>query len=448
MKGTSTDGARYISEAMRMGASLVFTDVPQKEPSSSVLYIRDLRRKAPQLLNTFHRNPVENLLCIGVTGTNGKTTVVRLTSSIFEQAGHSIISLGTIDNRLAGEVMPSRLTTPDPVELMDLIRRGVQKGCNVLIMEVSSHALDQDRVSAIPFNRALFTNLTRDHMDYHRDFEEYFQAKKKLFTQFMDKKGIAVINADSDYGRRLMHELSCPIVSFSQSNRKEAGPDIDLTLEHKKLSLEKTDLAVHYKGKEHAFTSNLFGNINLENLMAVIALGFSLDIAPDSIDRGICDVQVSGRNEVFSLPGGAVAVVDYAHTPDALERVLLSMRSVLNGKVVCVFGCGGDRDRSKRSEMGRITQELSDIAIVTNDNPRLEDPEVIIGDILAGMKHPDKVEIYPDRAVAIKKCLDRLEPGDCGIIAGKGHEDYQINGAEKSHFSDREQIEKWIREHK
>ena len=447
MKGTSTDGARYIPEAVRRGASLVLTDVPQKSPQSFVIYIEDLRMKASILLNAFYHNPVEKLLSIGVTGTNGKTTVVRLVTSIFEQSGRRVISLGTIDNRLGGETTPSRLTTPDQVELMDLIRRGVRKGCDVLVMEVSSHALDQDRVSAIPFNRALFTNLTRDHLDYHSGFEDYYKAKKKLFTRFMHGEGMAVINADSDYGKRLMSELNGPVMSFSRMNRKESAPDTDLTLERSDLSLKKTELTINYRNDEHTFKSNLLGSINLENLLAAVTLGFSLDIAPADISRGIRHVQVPGRNEVFYLPGGAMAIVDYAHTPDALERVLASIRPAVDGKVGCVFGCGGDRDRSKRPEMGKIAQKLSDFAIITNDNPRFEDPEVIIGDILSGMINPDKAEIFPDRATAIRECLDRLQPGDCGIIAGKGHEDYQINGAERSHFSDQEQIEQWMKGH-
>ncbi|MFC1585180.1 UDP-N-acetylmuramoyl-L-alanyl-D-glutamate--2,6-diaminopimelate ligase [Fibrobacterota bacterium] len=446
MKGSATDGSCFISEAISRGACLVLTDSHEKRQDDQVIYIQDLRKKAPFILNTFFGDPIARLQCTGVTGTNGKTTVARLAASVFQARGHKVISLGTIDNSIDGEFMPARLTTPDPVELMTLIQQGVQKGCDILVLEASSHALDQDRLSAISFSRAVFTNLTQDHLDYHKNFEDYFQAKKKLFADLLDGKGVAVINADSSYGRRLLEELSCSRFTFSQENRETAGPEVDLTLEHHEISLQGTKLKVMYRSREYTFMSKLIGRINLENLLAVIALGFSLDMTHEEIGRGIYAVRVPGRNEVIALPNGAIAMVDYAHTPDALKRVLSSVREIVPGSLVCVFGCGGDRDRSKRGIMGKTVEELSDLALVTSDNPRTEDPNDIIKEILGGFEHPEKTKVCPDRAGAIKMCLERLKPGDCGVIAGKGHEDYQIIGMEKRHFSDREQVMEWVKE--
>jgi UDP-N-acetylmuramoyl-L-alanyl-D-glutamate--2,6-diaminopimelate ligase len=313
-------------------------------------------------------------------------------------------------------------------------------------MEVSSHALSQDRVRGVLFARAIFTNLTRDHMDYHRDFEEYYQAKKRLFTSYLRPGGIAILNLDSDRGAQLSRELSCDKLTFSRGkNRKPEAASADVMLTQSALTLSGTEFEVAFRGVPFKFRSKLVGTINLENLLAAVTLGFSLGFDAATIDKGIRDVTVTGRNQVFSLPNQAFAVVDYAHTPDALERVLLSLRPLTSGKLLCLFGCGGDRDRTKRPIMGGIAVERADMVFLTSDNPRTEDPLAILAEVAAGMKDKSKASIIPDRREAIRAALGSLDAGDCLLIAGKGHEDYQIIGKEKRHFSDQEEILAWTK---
>ncbi|MEO7426237.1 MAG: UDP-N-acetylmuramoyl-L-alanyl-D-glutamate--2,6-diaminopimelate ligase, partial [Fibrobacteria bacterium] len=308
-----------------------------------------------------------------------------------------------------------------------------------LSMEVSSHALSQDRIRGVFFARAIFTNLTRDHMDYHRDFEDYYQAKKRLFTSYLRPGGIAVLNLDSEQGARLNRELACGKMTFSRS---DATADVVLT--GSDLDLNGTRFQVSFRGVPFGFASKLVGAINLENLLAAVALGFSLGLEAETIGQGIRNVTVTGRNQVFPLPGSGFAVVDYAHTPDALERVLLSLRPLTRGDLVCLFGCGGDRDRTKRPIMGGIAAEWADRAFLTSDNPRTEDPQAILAEVAAGIGDKSKVVIVPDRREAIRRALSSLGPDDCLLIAGKGHEDYQIIGKEKRHFSDQEEITEWV----
>lgn len=456
LAGAKDDGARYAGEALGRGAAAVITDGEAHIGSGSALASGEvvrypaLRSRVGLLFDAWHGHPSLHMLAVGVTGTNGKSTITRLASSILKAAGRKPITLGTISYQIGDEEIPSDLTTPGPDAFFSMLAMGRDRGCDALAMEVSSHALSQDRVRGVRFARAVFTNLTRDHMDYHKDFEDYFQAKRRLFSEHLREDGMAILNVDDAYGARLARELGAPRLTFTRGKAGESSGGAlgdkmaDVVLIDSRMSLSGTDFEVAYRGATHGFSSRLVGGINLENLLAAVTLGFSLDLGRDAIARGIADVTVPGRNQVFGLRGGAFAVVDYAHTPDALERVLHSLRPLTPGRLVCLFGCGGDRDRTKRPIMGGIAARLADRVFLTSDNPRTEDPGAILEEILGGIGGKDKVRVNADRREAIREALDSLGAGDCLLVAGKGHEDYQILGTEKRHFSDQEEIAAWM----
>jgi UDP-N-acetylmuramoyl-L-alanyl-D-glutamate--2,6-diaminopimelate ligase len=454
LKGAHDDGSRYVADVISRGAAAVLSEgnshpalegATEPHPGAEIIPAPGLRAHVGDLFNAWYRRPADAMDTVAVTGTNGKSTITKLTSGLLKAAGRKVISLGTISYDIDGEALPSSLTTPGPDEFFAMLRAGADKGCTALSMEVSSHALSQDRVRGVLFSRAIFTNLTRDHMDYHKDFEDYYQAKKRLFTSYLRPGGMAILNLDSDAGVRLNRELDCERMTFSRGETG-AAPGLqtaDVVLTKSDLSLSGTNFEVAFRGVPFRFRSRLVGNINLENLLAAVTLGFSLGFSADVIDKGIRDVTVMGRNQVFGLPRNAFAVVDYAHTPDALERVLISLRPLTKGKLVCLFGCGGDRDRTKRPIMGGIAAERADRAFLTSDNPRTEKPEAILAEVMGGIDDKTKVTVVQDRREAIRQALDSLEAGDCLLIAGKGHEDYQIIGKEKKHFSDQEEILVW-----
>lgn len=476
LQGAKEDGSRYAGEALARGAAAVLSEGGAPAGSGSatasgeVIHVPGLRALVGPLFDAWHGHPSRGMLSVAVTGTNGKSTITKLTAALLKAAGKRTISLGTISYEVGDRSFPSDLTTPGPDAFFGLLAEGRMQGCQALAMEVSSHALSQDRIRGVAFARAIFTNLTRDHMDYHKDFEDYFQAKKRLFTEYLRPDGVAILNVDSAYGARLAAELACPRLTFSRGRVADPSIDADaaagagsrsagaagagkpamstvadVVLTDSSLSLSGTAFAVAYQGGVHRFDSRLVGGINLENLLAVVTLGFSLGLDRDTIAQGIADVTVPGRNQVFGLPGGAFAVVDYAHTPDALERVLASLRPLTPGRLVCLFGCGGDRDRTKRPIMGAIAVRLADRVYLTSDNPRTEDPKAILAEIRAGMAEGGaKVAEVADRREAIRQALGSLGGGDCLLIAGKGHEDYQILGKVKQHFSDQEEIAAWM----
>jgi UDP-N-acetylmuramoyl-L-alanyl-D-glutamate--2,6-diaminopimelate ligase len=456
LKGAHDDGSRYVADVIARGAAAVLSEgnshpalegATEPHPGAEIIPCPGLRARVGDLFNVWYGRPAETMETVAVTGTNGKSTITKLTAGLLKAAGRKVISLGTISYDIDGEALPSNLTTPGPDEFFTMLRAGADKQCTALSMEVSSHALSQDRVRGVLFSRAIFTNLTRDHMDYHADFEDYYQAKKRLFTSYLRPGGMAILNLDSDEGVRLNGELSCARMTFSRgltaSPDSAQAPLADVTLLKSELTLSGTNFEIAFRGGAYRFRSRLVGNINLENLLAVVALGFSLDLDAAVIDKGIRDVTVIGRNQVFSLPNRAFAVVDYAHTPDALERVLISLRPLTKGRLVCLFGCGGDRDRTKRPIMGGIAADRSDRAFLTSDNPRTENPDAILAEVMGGVKDKTKLALVPDRREAIRSALDSLSEGDCLLIAGKGHEDYQIIGKEKRHFSDQEEILVW-----
>ncbi len=441
--GAAFDGRHFIDEALDKGAAAVLTE-PGGVASGNrpLIEVPGLSGKVAELFDAWYGFPARDLQCVAVTGTNGKTTTALLSASILQAAGRKPMYFGTIHYDIGGEILPASLTTPGPEEFYALLRKGVDKGCDAVVMEVSSHSLHQNRIAGMAFDRALFTNLTQDHLDYHADMESYFQAKSLLFSRHLRAGGQAVINLDSTYGARLVKEMGLSSVTFTQTPAETA----DIRLLDSSLSLEGTRFRVAAPGGEAEFSSCLVGRINLENLLGAVSLGFSLGMATETIAEGIRNVTVPGRNEILKLKNGAFAVIDYAHTPDALERVLRSLKPLTPGRLVCLFGCGGDRDRGKRPQMGRIAEDNADITAVTSDNPRTEDPDTIIREILSGMQKPEAAVVVSDRKAAISRCLAMLGAGDCLLIAGKGHEDYQIIGKERRHFSDREQVIGWMAE--
>ncbi len=444
LQGTKENGFAYAEQAVAAGASAVlYEGQPQEIPRHwkvPTLNLPSLRPIAAAMMHALHDFPGHRLFNVGVTGTNGKTTITRLISALLASAGHKTIRLGTIDYAFGDEILPSPLTTPDADLFFDMLSRGVKAGCTALAMEVSSHALSQDRIRGISFQRVIFTNLTQDHLDFHADFEDYFAAKQRLFTSdYLAPEGIAILNADSPYGLRLKEYLAEKhaggVLTFT---REPQGAD--LTLESAELKLSGSVLHLRYQDRNLIIRSALVGAINVENLLAATAFGISLGLSGQAIDAAIAKVSVPGRNELFSLPNGAYAVVDYAHTPDALERVLASLRPLTSGKLICVFGCGGDRDKGKRPLMGGIAARLADLTVVTSDNPRTENPQAILDGIAAGIPDHGRARIISDRREAIAFGLQLAQAGDCVLIAGKGHEDYQILGKTKHPFSDQGEV--------
>lgn len=463
LRGSKLDGTAFAAEAVRRGAAALLVEAADDGVSASrdahegqgvaagvpALEVPGLRALVGPLFDAWHGSPSRALKFYGVTGTNGKSTTVLLMSEILRAAGHRVVSLGTIRYQIGDTVLDSTLTTPSTEAFYDLLARGVADGCDVVAMEVSSHALSQDRVRGARFQRAVFTNLTQDHLDFHAGFEEYFAAKKRLFTEFLADDGVGIVNLDAPYGARLLKEWNGARFTFSRGDAQGA----DLTLRKKALSLKGTRLTLESRDGDFTLESSLIGDLNVENLLAAAAFGLSLGLPPETVARGIAGVTVPGRNEVFPLQDsngagdgagdGSFAVVDYAHTPDALERVLESLRPLTPGRLHVVFGCGGDRDRGKRSLMGEIAERLADRVVLTSDNPRGENPDAILADIRGGMRNPETAEVIADRRDAIRAGLAGVRAGDCLLVAGKGHEDYQIVGAERRHFSDQEEIAAW-----
>ena len=442
MPGTRVDGGDFWPSAIASGAvaAIVSPEAVQKNPPTDaavVVSAADMTQACAQLAGAFYGYPGKKLKLVGVTGTNGKTTTTHLIEFLLTKANLSTALMGTLYTRWPGFEQTAVHTTPFAVELQQQLAEAVNAGCEFGAMEVSSHALAQGRVLGCEFEVGVFSNLTQDHLDYHRDMEDYFNAKALLFSPNY-LKGRAIINADDAYGQRLIAALSSERVwSYSVNNHSA-----DLWMSN--LSYEPNGVSgiLHTPKGNVAFRSPLVGQYNLENLLAAVGAVLHLGLDLQSLAAAIPEFPgVPGRMERVQIhPEQEISViVDYAHTPDSLENLLKAARPFIPGKMICVFGCGGDRDRTKRPKMGKIAAELADVAVVTSDNPRTEDPEQILQDVLAGI--PDTVQptVICDRAIAIQTAILQAQPGDGVLLAGKGHEDYQILGTEKIHFDDREQ---------
>ena len=448
MPGTRVDGGEFWESAIASGAvaALISPQAAEKHPplpkkeqteSACIITASDMNVACAQAAAAFYGYPGRQLKLIGVTGTNGKTTTTHLIEYLLTHAQLPTALFGTLYARWPGFEQTAIHTTPFAVELQHQLKLAVDAGCQLGVMEVSSHALAQGRVLGCPFEVAVFTNLTQDHLDFHRDMEDYFAAKALLFSpDYLQSR--AVINADDPYGRQLIKQLP-PERVWSYSVQ-----DSSAHLWTSDLNYEPTGVSgmLHTPAGEVPFRLPLVGQYNLSNLLAAVGAVLHQGLDLESVVAALPQFMgVPGRMERVQIqPEQDISViVDYAHTPDSLENLLKASRPFIPGKMICVFGCGGDRDRTKRPKMGKIAAELADVAVVTSDNPRTENPERILQDVLEGIPSSVEPMVIGDRATAIRTAILQAQPGDGVLIAGKGHEDYQILGTEKIHFDDREQ---------
>jgi UDP-N-acetylmuramoyl-L-alanyl-D-glutamate--2,6-diaminopimelate ligase len=436
--GTAKDGTQFVPQAVEKGAAaIVATALPANaERLPAVVLVEDARAALARIAANFHGHPADRHALVGVTGTSGKTTTTRMIESVFDAGGEPVGLIGTIEYRAGDERLTADRTTPDAVVLQEWLAKMVAAGVRHAVMEVSSHALALKRTDGVHFAAAVFTNLSREHFDFHKDFDDYFAAKRILFDQIDRTRRTAVVNIDDEYGRRLAAELGPAALTFGREGDVRPGPDFSISVE----GLRGPVLTPH---GEVRVESSLLGLPNLYNWLGAIGAALIVGIPIGEIETGIRNLRsVRGRFErVGDATAGPTVIVDYAHKPDALEKLLHAVREIAGERrVAIVFGCGGDRDRGKRPEMGEIAARLADHVVVTSDNPRSEDPGAIIDEILAGIGGKEVLAIA-DRRVAIEKTIAEADEDDVIVIAGKGHETYQVIGDEVVHFDDREEAE-------
>ncbi|SHJ31698.1 UDP-N-acetylmuramoyl-L-alanyl-D-glutamate--2,6-diaminopimelate ligase [Fibrobacter sp. UWP2] len=431
----------FARNAVAAGAVAVVGEVPAPEGlTSKWIQVADVKAARLEAAKIFYKDPFAKLSCHAVTGTNGKTTSAFLMNAMLESAGHKVALLGTIMNKIGANAVPATLTTPGLLDLFAFAAKAVAAGCTDLVMETSSHSLHQGRVAGIRFKSGLFSNLTQDHLDYHKTMDAYFEAKKLLFTKYLAEGGVAVINIDDAHGEKLFDSLNgsaLRTVAVSRLGKAKAFVKPEGEVKNTEDGLE---FLLPMIAKEK-FETPLCGDFNVDNVLLVLAWANAVGVPELAMRAALASVRVPGRFEKVWNKNGKHVIVDYAHTPDALERVLTTARSLCRGCLSTVFGCGGDRDRTKRPIMGHIAETLADRAWLTSDNPRTENPGAIIADVRAGMT-TKKFEVVEDRAEAIRRACAALQEGDWLVIAGKGHEDYQIVGKTKHHFDDREEAVK------
>ncbi len=442
INGNREDGNRFVGEALSKGAKAVVTQRPapsiQYSNKVSFIKVKDTRRALAKLAAEFYGNPSSKVKVVGITGTNGKTTISYLIEALLKEDRALPAVIGTINYRFKDRVIPSKNTTPGPVELESMLADAVKEGITYAIMEVSSHALDQDRTEGINFHSAIFTNLTQDHLDYHKTKENYFKAKAKLFRN-ISPPSFAVINNDDKYGRRLKELTGAKVITYGIENKA------DVVAKDIRFDCLATEFRLLSPRGEINLASRLIGRHNIYNILATVAWaqeeGIDLFIAKSVLERF---GYVPGRLERIDFAGSFSVFVDYAHTEDALENAIKTLRQLSGNRIIIVFGCGGERDKTKRPKMGKVATELSDYAIITNDNPRSEDPQEIIEDIKKGVRKANYC-VIPERIEAIKKSLSLAKPKDIVLVAGKGHENYQIMKDKVLHFDDREAIRECLK---
>ncbi len=454
MPGEHVDGHAFIKNAIERGASCVLAERPSEGITVPQIIVGDARAALSRISDVFYGEPSGKFIMAGVTGTNGKTTTTYLLESILREAGFNPGVIGTVNCRYNGKTIPSTHTTPEAPGLHRIFREMADAGVTHCVMEVSSHALAQKRVNDCRFKVGVFTNLTHEHLDYHRTMEEYFAAKSILFKLLKDSGGFSVVNIDDPWGKLLVKDLPGAL-TFSLKEGASVYPSRYNLLE------DRTEAAIATPAGPVNISSRLVGEYNLQNILGSVGAACALGIDSDSIARGINSLdRVPGRLEKIEVnsPGGRFrAYVDYAHTGDALERALLALKRITEGRVITVFGCGGNRDRLKRPRMGEISTRLSSISIITSDNPRDEDPLEIIKEIESGIKGVKKCgprdtlkekcyTVIPERSEAIRKAITTARGRDTILVAGKGHEDYQIIKGKKIHCDDTEVLNDAIRE--
>ena len=452
MPGTRVDGGDFWQSAIEKGAIavLITPEALASKPNTTaalVLTDNNIPKTCAEVAAAFYGQPAQQMNMVGVTGTNGKTTTTHLIEYFLNQAQQKTAILSTLYTRWPGHEKVAVHTTPFPIDLQNELASAEAANCQNAVMEISSHALAQYRAWSIPFEVAVFTNLTQDHLDYHKDLNDYFEAKALLFSPDY-LKGKAIINQKDLYGQKLIERVG------RERTWTYSISDSSTDLHTQDLSYGPTGVKGTLctpKGSAE-FESPLVGQFNLENLLAAVGSALHLDVSLTDIVEALPQFAgVPGRMERVQVTSDRVqdisVIVDYAHTPDSLENALKAARPFIGGKLICVFGCGGDRDRTKRPQMGRIAYEQADRAIVTSDNPRTEEPEQILQDVVAGIEGTlEAGQVICDRGEAIRSAILLAEPGDGIVIAGKGHEDYQILGTEKIHFDDREQSRKALNE--
>ena len=436
VKGTVSDGHSFINAAIDKGAKAIVCEVLPENSKADITYIqvKDASKTLGQLASNFYGNPSEKLNLIGITGTNGKTSVTTLLFDIFKNLGFKSALISTVEYRIADEIIPSTHTTPDIVRLNQMLANAVEMGCEYAFMEVSSHGIHQNRTEGLNFKIAGFTNISHDHLDYHKTFSEYLKTKKRFFDD-LNPEAIAITNIDDKNGTVMLQNTKATQKTYALKTMANYHGRI--------LEADFNGMLLNFGGRE--FWTTLTGKFNVYNLLLAYAVAIESGFHEEDVLKAISTLKkVKGRFETLKSDSGIFFVIDYAHTPDALENILDSINDIRtkNERLITIFGCGGDRDHAKRPEMGKIATRKSTLAIITSDNPRTEDPAAIIKEIEAGVEPQNfsKYTSIPDRKEAIKMAIKFAEPRDIILLAGKGHEDYQeINGV-KHHFDDKETI--------
>ncbi len=467
IRGLEVDGHQFIEEAIQRGAGVVVSEEAREVSDRTLILVPNSRRALAKISSNFYGDPSSRLKLIGITGTNGKTTTTYLLESILKKAGCTVGVIGTINYRFGQKTTPAPNTTPESLDLQRILQEMLKAGTSHVIMEVSSHGLDLDRVFGCQFDAVVFTNLTSEHLDYHKTLEHYFESKKKLFSDALvgsrKKRRFAVTNLDDPRGEKIVKGIDLPVLRYGTS------PSCDITADQVTSSFEGLSCRVRTPKGDLSIRSKLIGDFNVCNILASVSVGIGMEIPLETLREGVEGLKgVSGRFEKVENTRGLHVIVDYAHTHDALERVLLGLKRIVengtggHGKMIAVFGCGGDRDRTKRPLMGKVAGQYSDLAILTSDNPRTEDPLAIMEEVEKGLEslplkkwHMDDIKLWkskkgylkvPDRREAIRMAIGLAQPSDAVLIAGKGHEDYQIIGKKKFPFDDRVEAKKALEE--
>ena len=438
VKGTVTDGHKFIPKALENGAvAVVCQDLPETMPEGvTFVKLENTEHAVGQIATDFYGDPTSKMKLVGVTGTNGKTTIATVLYNMFRRLGFKAGLLSTVCNYVDGQPIPTEHTTPDPITLNRLLAQMVEAGCQYAFMEVSSHAVAQNRIGGLRFAGGIFTNLTRDHLDYHKTFENYRDAKKAFFDN-LPKDAFAITNADDKNGMVMVQNAKANVKTYSVKQMADfKAKIIECHFEGMYLEINGREVGVQFIGK-----------FNVSNLLAVYGAAVMLGQQPEDVLVAMSEMKsVNGRFEAITAPKGFTAIVDYAHTPDALENVLNAIHDVLEGKgqVITVCGAGGNRDKGKRPIMAQEAVRQSDRVIITSDNPRFEEPQDIINDMLAGLDEEQRKKVFSivDRREAIRLACDIAQKGDVVLIAGKGHEDYQEIKGVKHHFDDKEEVRK------
>ena len=468
ISGSTADGHDFIDEALKRGAAAIVAEKEiqprasqidgQPTPKAIMIQVSNTRRSLANLSAAFYKNPSERMVLIGITGTNGKTTTAYLVEGILQQAGFAVGVIGTINYRYAGKIFDNPITTPESLDLQRILAEMLSAGITHVVMEASSHAIDLYRIQCCWFDIAVFTNLSQDHLDFHGDMPSYWASKKRLFTQYLDSgpkkdQARAVINCDTPYGQELARLLDIPLITAGRQN----GCSVKPSKAH--CDLKGITGTITTPDGAFDFISPLVGEHNLDIILCAAGVAAALQLLPHTIKSGVEALShIPGRLERIDNDTGRFVYVDYAHTPDALHNVICALRAITSQRIICVFGCGGDRDKAKRPMMGEIAAKHCDLSIVTSDNPRSEAPQVIIDHILEGTKRVggraySRADVQngfndngfvrePDRREAIELGIRVSQPGDTVLIAGKGHETYQILGNKTIDFDDREEARK------